>query len=146
MAVISDSRFRPVGVLLSKVPRWPIQLASLIIAFSFFLPGLKKVPCWSLNCAVCPAMVFGCHVRFFQDAVVSRLPALYSLGILAAVGALIGSLSCGWFCPFGLLQDWYGLQQTSFLPAGLSDWGNLFLLPPFQPAAGQGRYESMYTV
>jgi polyferredoxin len=30
---------------------------------------------------------------------------LYVLGVVGLVGALIGRASCGWFCPFGLIQD-----------------------------------------
>jgi polyferredoxin len=30
---------------------------------------------------------------------------LYVLGILGAVGSLVGKIPCGWLCPFGLMQE-----------------------------------------
>jgi polyferredoxin len=32
--------------------------------------------------------------------------AFYAFGLLAAVGAVVGRMACGWICPFGLLQEY----------------------------------------
>lgn len=67
-----------------------------------------------LNCYSCPAAVGACPIGSLQHAFASirfRFATgelqfgLYVLGSLGIVGSLVGRFPCGWFCPFGLLQD-----------------------------------------
>lgn len=67
-----------------------------------------------LNCYSCPAAVGACPIGTLQHSFAAlrfRIstgviqPGLYALGLLGIVGSLIGRFPCGWFCPFGLLQE-----------------------------------------
>jgi polyferredoxin len=46
------------------------------------------------------------------------------IGVLVAVGALVGTLVCGWACPFGFLQDLLGRVTSKKLV--LPDWIGYF--------------------
>lgn len=85
--------------------RWTIQLASLLVINSYFFPWLKRIPCFSLHCWSCPLSVFSCPLGALQSFAASHLIPLYTIGFLGLTGLLSGRLNCGWFCPFGLLQD-----------------------------------------
>lgn len=75
---------------------------------------LKKVCFPGLNCYSCPAAVTACPLGALQNALAAArfsLSAgqfqigLYVAGLLGVVGSLIGRAPCGWFCPFGLIQE-----------------------------------------
>jgi ferredoxin-type protein NapH len=67
-----------------------------------------------LNCYSCPSAVAACPIGSLQRAFASlrfRLSGgelqlgLYVIGALGVVGSLVGRFPCGWFCPFGLVQE-----------------------------------------
>jgi polyferredoxin len=105
---------------LLRIPRWPVQLLSLLFINSYVTQEVTKaVPCLALNCYACPAAAFACPIGSLQHMAVRCAQALafgdpigalqavpvYVLGILGLAGALIGRGACGWFCPFGFLQE-----------------------------------------
>ena len=68
-----------------------------------------------LNCYSCPSALGACPIGSLQHAFAGiryRLSigelqlGLYTLGSIGIVGSLVGRFPCGWFCPFGLLQEW----------------------------------------
>lgn len=66
---------------------------------SFCLPGL--------NCYSCPGALGACPVGALQSAcsgVVLRIP-FYVVGTLLLAALLCGRFICGWFCPFGFVQE-----------------------------------------
>ncbi|MGI6719801.1 MAG: 4Fe-4S binding protein [Anaerovoracaceae bacterium] len=70
--------------------------------------GPAKAVCVpGLNCYSCPGALGSCPVGSLQAVLGSRefSMSFYVLGFLAAAGALVGRLVCGWLCPFGLVQD-----------------------------------------
>jgi polyferredoxin len=93
-----------------------VQAASSLLA-NANLPGfiegrlyqgrLKSVCVPVLNCYSCPGALGACPVGSFQSlaAGFSRTASLYVVGFLTAVGAVGGRFTCGWFCPFGFLQE-----------------------------------------
>ncbi len=100
-----------------------IQLLSAFFANSrlFVTPSnpiyrgpLKHVCFPGLNCYSCPASPWACPLGALQN-VLSNFKAnlsagkfnigFYIIGSLGIIGSLIGRMPCGWFCPFGLLQD-----------------------------------------
>jgi polyferredoxin len=75
-----------------------------------FIPGL--------HCYSCPSSVLSCPAGSLQS--ILALPGFWGvlatgrpdalvlmavLGFLGVVGFLAGRFACGWFCPFGLVQD-----------------------------------------
>ena len=58
-----------------------------------------------LNCHSCPSAFFSCPVGTIQHYMtIHKFPSLLA-GYLTAIGITVGSLACGWLCPFGLFQD-----------------------------------------
>ncbi len=98
--------------------RRPVQLISTFLTNSYvyglfagqliFGGPLKYFCVPSLNCYSCPMAIFACPIGAMQ-AVAAGFAyrfAFYVVGILGAVGAVVGRMACGWICPFGLLQEY----------------------------------------
>ncbi|MBF0197850.1 MAG: 4Fe-4S binding protein [Planctomycetes bacterium] len=58
-----------------------------------------------LHCHTCPSALFSCPVGIVQHFVTQRSLPYTLLAYLISVGISVGSMACGWLCPFGLLQD-----------------------------------------
>ena len=60
-----------------------------------------------LNCYSCPGALGSCPIGAFQSVLASRdyKFAFYLSGFMISFGAVLGRLTCGWLCPFGLVQD-----------------------------------------
>jgi ferredoxin-type protein NapH len=93
------------GRFITPIRRWPVQLLGLILFNSYYFSGLRHIPCLSLNCQFCKLSVFDCPVRYFQRTFVARPDYWYVFASLGAAGLLVGTMACGWLCPFGYLQD-----------------------------------------
>lgn len=86
--------------------RLKVQILGLIIANSFiFSPFLKYVPCPVMNCYACPLAAVSCPVGTIQSLISLGTIPIYTMGLLAFVGSMVGRMSCGWICPFGFLQE-----------------------------------------
>lgn len=104
-----------------------VQLGSLLVT-NLYLQGWitgaiftgrsKMFPIPALHCYSCPSSVLACPAGSVQNILSSegflggiatgRPDALILLGVLGFLlvfGFLAGRFACGWFCPFGLLQD-----------------------------------------
>ena len=68
--------------------------------------SLKEYCTPTLNCYACPGAIFACPIGTIQHAAIvgGAIPA-YVMGYLAAIGAVVGRMCCGWLCPFGFFQD-----------------------------------------
>ena len=83
-----------------------VQLGFLVLSNSWFTQNVTKaIPCPGLNCYACPLAILSCPIGSLQHfAGVKQIP-YYLLGVLGLIGALGGRVACGWFCPFGWLQE-----------------------------------------
>lgn len=57
------------------------------------------------HCYACPLSTFACPIGVIAQFGALHLFPFLAVGTLFVVGALVGTLICGWACPFGLVQD-----------------------------------------
>jgi len=101
----------------AKPGRRIIQIISAI-GFNGYLVGfmegklyqgsLKQIPCLSFNCTSCPGALGSCPVGMLQAGIAGMLTApatILIVGFILLAGIMLGRLVCGWFCPFGLIQE-----------------------------------------
>jgi len=69
--------------------------------------GLRMLwlPSCVFHCYGCPLASFACPVGVVAGMTALHVLPLLAIGVVAAVAAMVGSLVCGWACPFGFLQD-----------------------------------------
>lgn len=102
---------RQLGARLSRWRPW-VQTAFLGLWLAPVGRWLHAIPGCSFHCYSCPLSSFACPVGVAANysalfPTVFEIPYLL-LGVLLLAGALVGSLICGWACPFGFLQDLLG--------------------------------------
>lgn len=104
------------GAKLAKARPW-VQGAFLAVWLAPLGRWVQGIPGCVFHCYSCPLSSFACPVGVAANYA-ALLPAsleapLMLAGVLLAVGAVGGTLACGWACPFGFLQD---------LLARLTEW------------------------
>ncbi len=57
------------------------------------------------HCYACPLSTFACPIGIMAQFGAVHVFPFVAVGLLIALGALFGTLICGWVCPFGFLQD-----------------------------------------
>ncbi len=95
------------GVLMNAwIPGW--------ITGRIFQGQVKGVCVPVLNCYSCPSAMAACPIGSMQTffgslrfnlAAAEKKFGLYVIGLIGAVGAVIGRMPCGWACPFGFIQE-----------------------------------------
>ena len=85
--------------------RTVVLLLSFIALHSSWGPEFKWLCNPVLSCHSCVLAWFACPVGVFVHYSGYHIFPFVALGTVAAVGALVGRLLCGWVCPFGFLQD-----------------------------------------
>ncbi|RLF05582.1 MAG: hypothetical protein DRJ64_05425 [Thermoprotei archaeon] len=102
------------GNTLTKV-RWVVLVASSIVINGYISGWLYKPHLYGgklkaiilpvLNCYACPGAFTSCPAGTLQHFMVIGFVPLATLGILLIFAGLVGRFLCGWFCPFGLVQE-----------------------------------------
>lgn len=64
------------------------------------------------HCYACPLATFACPIGIIAQFSALHVFPFVAIGLLILVGAIFGSLICGWVCPFGFLQDLVGKVPT----------------------------------
>ena len=111
------------GAKLSRVRPW-VQTAFLAVWLAPVGRWLHGIPGCVFHCYSCPLSAFGCPVGIAANYA-ALLPVCWEvpyllIGVLLLVGAVSGSLVCGWACPFGFLQD--ALGKVSQYKLTLPGW------------------------
>lgn len=105
------SRNGAAGMRLWRARPW-VQAAFLGIWLAPVGRWLHSIPGCVFHCYSCPLSAFACPVGVAANyaalfPLVFEIPFLL-LGVLLVVGVSVGTLVCGWSCPFGFLQDLLG--------------------------------------
>lgn len=108
------------------------------------LAALRKYPSCVFHCYACPLASFACPIGVMANSSALHVIPFLTLGVVIFVAALVGSLVCGWVCPFGFLQDLLGKIPTPKfrLPAWSAHFryvvlvGLVFVLPWWLGAYG----------
>ncbi|MBF0386918.1 MAG: 4Fe-4S binding protein [Candidatus Omnitrophica bacterium] len=95
---------------LRETVQWcTLVLSNLYLGFfktrQVYQGPLKSACVPFLNCHSCPSAFFSCPIGTIQHFMtIHKFPYLVA-GYLTAIGVTVGSLACGWLCPFGFMQD-----------------------------------------
>lgn len=89
---------------LARWRRW-VQSAALLAWLDPVMLRMHSVCSPVFHCYSCPLATFACPIGILANfSAIHAIPWI-ALGTLVVVGALLGSIVCGWICPFGFLQD-----------------------------------------
>lgn len=77
--------------------------------------GMTHVIFPGLHCYACPLSITVCPLGLLQNLVIAGVAPLYLLGVLSVYGLLLGRGWCGWFCPFGTVNDLLAWRKVRFL-------------------------------
>ncbi|MCY2926996.1 MAG: 4Fe-4S binding protein [Planctomycetota bacterium] len=89
---------------LSRLRPW-VQTAMLGVWLAPLSTWLARVPSCVFHCYACPLASLACPVGVVANFSAWHVFPYMAVGMLLAVGAGVGSLVCGWACPFGYIQD-----------------------------------------
>ncbi|MEA3226258.1 MAG: 4Fe-4S binding protein [Planctomycetota bacterium] len=95
------------GILVSKLVPWRIwvQASFLMVWLDPLGLRLHTVCAPVFHCYACPLSTFACPIGIIAQFSALHFFPLIAVGLLVTVGAMFGSLVCGWACPFGFIQD-----------------------------------------
>ncbi len=93
--------------LASKLLGWRMWIQASFLLVWLDPLGLRMHTICSpvFHCYACPLSTFACPIGVIAQFGALHVFPFIAVGMLVAVGALFGSLICGWVCPFGFLQD-----------------------------------------
>lgn len=103
MVAMTKSRPRP----LPRLVRWRawVQAAFLLVWLDPLMLRLHTVCAPVFHCYSCPLATFACPIGVLANFSSLHVVPFIAIGTLVVVGGLVGTLLCGWACPFGFLQD-----------------------------------------
>jgi ferredoxin-like protein FixX len=69
--------------------------------------GAKHICVPGLNCYSCPGALGSCPIGAFQTTLagINSYISAYVTGFLAFIAVASGRFTCGWLCPFGMIQE-----------------------------------------
>ncbi len=89
------------------------QAAGLLLGlFGVTGIGMTHLIFPGLHCYACPWAVTICPVGLLQNLIVFGTVPFFWLGAIVAYGLMAGRGFCGWFCPFGTLNDLLSFRKV----------------------------------
>ncbi|MCR4391539.1 MAG: 4Fe-4S binding protein [Candidatus Acetothermia bacterium] len=67
-----------------------------------------------LHCYACPLAITVCPIGLMQNLIIAGTVPFYLVGAVAAYGLALGRGWCGWFCPFGTVNDLLAFRKGRF--------------------------------
>jgi ferredoxin-type protein NapH len=111
MAPMAKEKSLPLSARLARWRVW-VQGAFLLVWLDPLAMRMHTVCSPVFHCYSCPLALFACPIGVLANFSALHLFPFVALGMLAVIGALVGSFVCGWACPFGFLQDLAGRVPT----------------------------------
>jgi ferredoxin-type protein NapH len=104
VAMVKKTRL---GSFSSKLLGWRMWIQTAFLLLWLDPLGLRMHTMCSpvFHCYACPLATFACPIGIIAQFSALHVFPFVAIGLLVAVGALFGTLICGWVCPFGYLQD-----------------------------------------
>ena len=104
MSMVIKTRLQQ--IVASLVP-WRIWIQSLFLLAWLDPLGVRLHGLCApvFHCYSCPLATFACPIGVMAQFGALHLFPFIAVGMLVLLGALFGTVLCGWACPFGLLQD-----------------------------------------
>jgi ferredoxin-type protein NapH len=104
MSMAERTKFAGVFARLQPYRLW-VQSAFLIVWLGPFGLRYHGICAPVFHCYACPLASFACPIGVLANFSALHVIPFMTIGVLVVCGALVGSLFCGWACPFGWLQD-----------------------------------------
>jgi ferredoxin-type protein NapH len=111
-AAVSEEKFTLSRRRQAWLPRIrPAVQAAFAVLWLWPIQAFQSLPGCVFHCYGCPWSSFACPIGLMANfAAAAPNPSLAAAplllaGVLLVAGGLVGSLICGWMCPFGYLQD-----------------------------------------
>ena len=107
MATTNPTPPGPLRRRFARIARWRhrVQFAFLLVWLAPLGKWLHAFPSCVYHCYACPLSSFACPIGIVANFAAAGIWPLLTIGVLVMTAALVGSLVCGWACPFGFLQD-----------------------------------------
>jgi len=87
-------------------------LGLLLGLFGFTGIGMTHLIFPGLHCYACPLAITVCPIGLIQNLVIFGTIPFFWLGAIVAYGLIAGRGFCGWFCPFGTLNDLLSFRKV----------------------------------
>lgn len=97
-----------------------VQGAFLLVWLAPLGRFLSRYPSCVFHCYACPLASLSCPIGLAANFAAWHLFPFLAAGAVLLVAGLVGSLVCGWACPFGFLQDL--LARIPVPKLGLPNW------------------------
>lgn len=107
MPIVKKTKLANLASKLVPKRMW-IQSAFLIVWLDPLALRLHNMCGPVFHCYACPLATFACPIGIIAQFSALHVFPFVAVGLLVLVGAVFGSLVCGWACPFGFLQDLVG--------------------------------------
>lgn len=97
---------------LSRLRRIHQGLGLLLGFFGFTGIGMTHLIFPGLHCYACPLSITICPIGLMQNLVIYGTVPYFLVGTIVAYGLIAGRGFCGWFCPFGFLNDLLSFRKV----------------------------------
>lgn len=84
----------------------------LLGLFGFTGIGMTHIIFPGLHCYACPLAVTICPIGLMQNLAIYGTVPYFWVGAIVAYGLIAGRGFCGWFCPFGTLNDLLAFRKV----------------------------------
>ena len=102
--MVNKSKFQQFILRLLPHRLW-VQMAFLLVWLDPLAVRMHTMCSPVFHCYACPLATFACPIGVIAQFSALHMFPFIAIGLLLFVAGTLGSIICGWVCPFGLLQD-----------------------------------------